>query len=349
MSDESALNKHITMSSRVRLARNFSGVCFPGKLGAKESADLLSDIKLMFFGSSRVKGSDYLYIEISGLDPVDKMMLIEKHLISPDIAALQRPSAAIVSKDERVCIMLNEEDHVRIQCLLPSSDIVNAYRQCENLEQIFSDRFKIAFDRGFGYLTSCPTNLGTAMRASFMLHLPALAITGNIKGILDACGKIGVAVRGMYGENSEASGNMFQFSNQGSLGRSEEEILNSIIDIKEQIIEHESRLRGELLNHNKIRFEDRACRSLATLSAARILSSEEYMRLWSDVRLGVDAGVIPDVSVETLDQMLTLIQPAYIQKMFGRMLNSGERDVHRAKLVREMISGKAKPEEENKE
>jgi protein arginine kinase len=265
------------------------------------------------------------------------MMLIEKHLISPDLASAQRPCAAIISKDEQVSVMLNEEDHLRIQCITPSPDITEAYKRCDGLEKIISDRFRIAFDEGFGYLTSCPTNLGTGMRASFMLHLPALVITGHIKQILDACGKIGVAVRGLYGENSEASGNMFQFSNQGSLGRSEDEILASINDIKEQIVGHESTLRGELVEKSVVQFEDRVYRALGTLQGARVLTSEEYMRLWSDVRLGVDAGVIKDVGIKTLDHMLTLVQPAYIQKMFGRMLNSEERDVQRAKLVRDMI------------
>ena len=331
------MNKNIAMSSRVRLARNFTGICFPGRLGAKEAEALLADVRMVFFGSSGISNADYVYVDVTGLDPVDRMMLIEKHLISPDLAASQRPAAAIISKDEQVSIMLNEEDHLRIQCLSPSVDIAGTYSRCESIEGIFAKRFNIAFDSGFGYLTSCPTNLGTGMRASFMLHLPALAITGNIKGILDACGKIGVAVRGLYGENSEASGNMFQFSNQGSLGRSEEEILASIIDIKEQIVGHESQLRDGLAEKNRMLFEDHAYRALGTLRGARVLSSEEYMKLWSDVRLGVDAGIITDVRIETLDHMLTLIQPAYIQKMFGRMLNSDERDVQRAKLVREML------------
>ena len=334
---DTKINQNIVMSSRVRLARNFRGICFPGRLNAKDAATLLADVRMVFFGSKYIKGSDYVYVELLSLDPIDKMLLIEKHLISPDLAAARKPCGAIISKDEQVSIMLNEEDHLRIQCLTPSSDIVDAYKRCEDIERIFSSRFNIAFDDGFGYLTSCPTNLGTAMRVSFMLHLPALAMTGHIKGILDACGKIGVAVRGLYGENSEASGNMFQFSNQGSLGRSEEEILMSINDIKEQIVGHESKLREELVRSNNVQFEDRVFRALGILRGARVLSSEEYMRLWSDVRLGVDAGVITDIVINTLDHMLTLIQPAYIQKMFGRMLNSGERDIQRATLVREML------------
>ena len=332
-------NDKITISSRVRLARNFTGIRFPGRLAAKDAAALLLDARKVFFGSGRIKSADYVYVEITNLDPVDKMMLTEKHLISPDLAASQRPGAAIVSKDEQVSVMLNEEDHLRIQCVTPSSEIDEAYRRCDEIESIFNERFKIAFDEGFGYLTSCPTNLGTGMRASFMLHLPALVITGNIKSILDACGKVGVAVRGLYGENSEASGNMFQFSNQGSLGRSEDEILASIKDIKEQIVGHELRFREELVNKGLTQFEDRVYRALGTLNGARVLSSDEYMKLWSDVRLGVDAGVVKDVAISTLDHMLTLIQPAYIQKMFGRLLNSAERDVQRAKLVREILSG----------
>jgi protein arginine kinase len=178
-----------------------------------------------------------------------------------------------------------------------------------------------------------------------MLHLPALVITGRIKEILNACGKIGVAVRGLYGENSEASGNMFQFSNQGSLGRSEDEILMSIGDIKDQIVEHESKLRENMANMNIVQFEDRVYRSLGVMRGARILSSEEYMRAWSDVRLGIDTGVLKGLRIEVLDHMLALIQPAYIQKMFGRLLNSAERDIQRAKLVREMISKRVGTEE----
>ena len=337
MENKTAKNTRISMSSRVRLARNFTGVCFPGKMKTDEASSLIADARMVFFGSSQIKGSDFVFIELMNLDPIYKMLLIEKHLISPDLATAQRPSAAIISKDEQISIMLNEEDHLRIQCVTPSPDIAGVYRRCEAIENIFSERFNIAYDNGFGYLTSCPTNLGTAMSASFMLHLPALVISGHIKDILDACGKIGVAVRGLYGENSEASGNMFQFSNQGSLGRSEEEILMSITDIKEQIVGHESAIRDELLSKNAIRFEDRVYRALGILRGARALTSEEYMRLWSDVRLGADAGVLDGVDINTLDHMLALVQPAYIQKMFGQMLNSDERDVQRAKLVREMI------------
>lgn len=340
MDADTKLNTHISMSARVRLARNFKGICFPGRLSSADASALIADARVVFFGNRGVVSSDYVFVELAGLDPIDKLMLVEKRLISPDLAASQKPCAAIISKDEQVSIMLNEEDHLRIQCVTPSSDINEAYRRCEIIDGIFNERFNIAYDDGFGYLTSCPTNLGTGMRASFMLHLPALVITDHINDILNACGKIGIAVRGIYGENSDTSGNMYQFSNQGSLGRNEEEILTSIQDIKDQIVGHESGLREKLREKSLVRFEDRVYRAYGTLLGARILSSEEYMRLWSDVRLGVDAGVITDVSIKTLDNMLALVQPAYIQKMFGRMLNSDERDVQRAKIVRDLLGVK---------
>ena len=338
--DVAKVNSHISMSGRVRLARNCKGLCFPGRLSDKDAAAFISDANVIFFGSKNITRSDYVFVELSGLDPIDKLMLVEKRLISPDLAASQKPCAAIISKDEQISVMLNEEDHLRIQCVTRSSDIYESYKRCLQIESIFDKRFNIAFDENFGYLTSCPTNLGTGMRASFMLHLPALVITENIGEILAACGKIGIAVRGIYGENSESYGNMFQFSNQGSLGRNEDEILDMIRNVKEKIVANESLLRERLIKQSRIRFEDRVYRALGAMQGARVLSSEEFMRLWSDVRLGVDSGVIGDIKIKTLDTMLALVQPAYIQKMFGRMLNTDERDVCRAKIIREMLDNK---------
>jgi protein arginine kinase len=328
------------MSSRIRLARNFTGRLFPGRLRHDQASELLENARSAFFGSPEVTKGDYVYLRILQLDSIDRMMLVEKRLVSPDLITGDKPSAVILSKDESISIMINEEDHLRIQCIRNSADIDATYAACEKVERIFDKAFDLAFDQSFGYLTSCPTNLGTGMRASFMLHLPALAMTGYIKGILDACGKIGVAVRGIYGENSETSGNMFQFSNQISLGRNEQEIIASIKSVKSQIVAHESRMRQELAHKGPIRLQDRVYRAYGTLQNARILTTDEFMRLWSDARLGVDMGIIRDVSTKELDKTLTLAQPAYIQKMFGRMLNSEERDVHRAALTRERLAQK---------
>ena len=332
------ISKSITISSRVRLARNFTDAFFPNRMGADQSLELLKSARDAFFGSPDVDEDEYLFVDVQSLDTVDKMMLVERRLASPDLVVGGKPSAAIVKKDETLSIMLNEEDHLRIQCIMPSDDIDAAYRACARVERVFDARFDIAFDKEFGFLTSCPTNLGTGMRASFMLHLPALAMTGHIKNILEACGKIGVAVRGIYGENSEASGNLYQFSNQGSLGRSEEEIMEAIKGVRSQIVGHEAMLRDGMFKKGRTQFEDRVCRALGTLRYARTLTSEECMKLWSDVRLGVDMGVIGDVDAGRLDGMATQIQPANIQKAYGRMLNSEERDVQRARLVRELLA-----------
>ena len=330
--------KRVTMSSRVRLARNFADAFFPGRMKNVQSYDFLRRSRDAFFGSPDVNEDDYVFVDMQNLDTIDKMMLVEQRLVSPDLIVCERPSAAIVKKDETLSVMLNEEDHLRIQCILPADDIDAAYRACAMVERVFDARFDVAFDQEFGFLTSCPTNLGTGMRASFMLHLPALSMTGHIKSILEACGKIGVAVRGIYGENSEASGNLYQFSNQGSLGRSEQEIIESIKGVRSQIVGHEAMLREGLSKTGRTQFEDRVYRALGTLRYARALTSEEYMRLWSDVRLGVDMGIIADVDIERLDKMATQIQPAYIQKTYGRMLNSEERDIQRARLVREQLA-----------
>jgi protein arginine kinase len=328
------------VSSRVRLARNFRGALFPGRIQDPQARELLARAREVFFSAPEVDKKDYVYVDVRELDAVDRTLMVEKHLASPDLMAGGRPAAVIMSKDEAVSVMLNEEDHLRVQCVLPSADIGAAYRACARVERVFDRGMEVAFDQEFGYLTSCPTNLGTGMRASFMLHLPALALSGAIKGILDACGKIGVAVRGIYGENSEAAGCLFQFSNQGSLGMSEEDILRSIQGVRGQIAAHERRLRAELAEKGRHKFEDRVFRALGTMENARVLTSEEFMRVWSDARMGADMGIIKEVGVPALDRMVTLIQPAYIQKMYGRLLNSEERDVYRALLVREMARGR---------
>ena len=330
---------HITMSSRVRAARNITDTVFPNRMGAEGASVLLERIRTAFFDSADIDGEDFEYIDIHQLDSLEKMILVEKHLVSPDLIVADRPCAVILSKDESVSIMLNEEDHLRIQCIAPAESLDKVFQRCVQIERIFDSRFPIAFDQSFGYLTSCPTNLGTGMRISYMLHLPACVMSGHINNILAVCNKIGIAVRGIYGENSEASGNLFQFSNQGSLGRSEADTLLAIKNVRENIIGHENNIRRDILKQNRAKLEDRVCRAYGTLAHARILSSQEFMRLWSDVRMGVDMEIICDVDIDRLDRIVTQIQPATIQKAYGRMLNSEERDEQRARIVRRQLAG----------
>lgn len=328
----------VVISSRVRVARNLDDYPFPFKMNNEQEAKVLARIKETVFDSSNPMAKDLLYVDLQALNPIDKQALVEKHLISPELAESQRQSAAIISKDEKVSIMINEEDHLRIQCMYPGMQVDNAWALCNKVDTLLEGKIDFAFNKNYGYLTSCPTNIGTGIRASVMLHLPALVMTGYIRNVLEACSKLGMAVRGIYGEHSEASGNMFQVSNQVTLGHTEEEIVTSITNAAFQIIEQERNLRNELYKQNSYKFEDRVFRSLGLLSNARIISTEESLKLLSDVRLGMDMGIIKDISINLLNEMMLLIQPATLQKAAGRPLSPEERDIKRADTIRSKIN-----------
>lgn len=327
----------IAVSSRVRLARNINCMPFPTRMNPQQGEAIINKVWESISQSSETMSKNLVLMKIGRLDPIDRQILVEKHLISPELGEGKRESAVILSRDEKISIMINEEDHLRIQCIFPGMRLDDAWRLCNKLDVLFEDKMDFAFDKNLGYLTCCPTNVGTGIRASVMLHLPALGMTGYIRNILEACGKIGIAVRGIYGENSEASGNMFQISNQVTLGQTEEEIIASVKNVASQIIEQEKILRKELYNQNPHRFEDRIYRSLGLLSNARIISAEESLKLLSDVRLGVDMGIIVGINMTSLNEIMLVAQPAYIQRLAGTTLSPEERDVRRAELIRESL------------
>ena len=327
----------VAISSRIRLARNLEAYPFTPRLARAQDAEILGKVKNAIFNSSDAEAKGLSYIEMQFIKPIDKQVLVEKHLISPEFAEGDRSRAAIISRDERISIMVNEEDHLRLQCIFPGMQIEEAWKLCNEMDTQLEEKLDFAFDKSSGYLTCCPTNTGTGIRASVMLHLPALSMTGYIKGILETCSKLGVAVRGMYGENSEASGNMFQISNQVTLGQTEKEIIACIGSITSQIAEQERILRVELYKQNPIRFEDKIFRSLGLLLNARIMSTEESLKLLSDVRLGVIMGLMAGMEMEDLNDMMLIIQPAYLQKLSGGQLSPDERDQRRAELIRNKL------------
>lgn len=327
----------VVMSSRVRLARNFRDFPFPFKMNREEGEKVIQRVKDAVFNSSTAT-TDYEFKDMLKMNPIDKQILVEKHLISPNLTGGRIASAAIISKDEKVSIMINEEDHLRIQCLFSGLQLGKAWELCDKIDSLLEENIDYSFSEKFGYLTCCPTNLGTGIRASAMLHLPALTMTGYIRGMLEICGKLGIAVRGIYGENSEALGNLFQISNQITLGQSEEEIINNITNIGNQIINQERMLRAEMYKQNPFRFEDKIYRSLGILSNARIISSEESFKLISDVRLGVDMGIIKNIDVTKLNEILLNIQPANLQKNYEKTLSPDDRDIKRAEMIREKLS-----------
>jgi protein arginine kinase len=333
-----AFGHEVAISSRVRLARNLEAYPFTTRMSRLQGAEILGKVRKALFDDAALSGHGFSCLEMQSLGPLDRQLLVEKHLISRELAEGNANRAVIISKDGSISIMVNEEDHLRLQCIFTGMQIEEAWKLCSGIESALDKKLGFAFDKSYGYLTCCPTNIGTGIRASVMLHLPALSMTGYIKGILETCGKVGVAVRGLYGENSEAEGNMFQISNQVTLGQTEEEIIAGISNITAQIAEQEKMLRMELYRQNPVRFEDKIFRSLGLLRNARLISSEESLKLISDVRLGLIMGLLQGMELEDLNELTLMIQPAYLQKIYGEQLKPDERDQKRAELIRRKLN-----------
>lgn len=329
--------RDLVISSRVRIARNLDQYFFPSKMNYEQAKAVVDIIKNIVLKSKDDVLKDIIFIDIEKLNNTERQSMVERHLISPDLAQTTQKSAVLLSKDEKISVMINEEDHLRIQCLNQGLSIDKAWETCGKIDSIISKNTEYAFDKKLGYLTSCPTNIGTAVRASTMLHLPALIMTGHIKGVLEACTKFGIAVRGIYGENSEPNGNILQISNQVSLGQTEEEIIGNINSVTVQILEQEKVLRNELYKQNKYKLEDKIYRAVGVLSNSRIITSEESLKLISDIRLGVEIGLIKNISLKVLNEIMVSIQPASLQAFFKRPLNWEERDVKRAEYIREKL------------
>ncbi len=327
----------VVVSSRVRLARNFKNYPFPRRSTKEDQENIINETcDALFSGNPELKESLSLIL-FKDIPPIERQVLVEKHLVSKELAESNLEVGALISSDEQISIMLNEEDHLRIQCLASGMQLEKLFDLCNSLDDTIAEKIDYAFDDSMGYLTSCPTNVGTAVRASLMLHLPALTITGYIKTVLESCGKLGLAVRGLYGENTEAYGNMYQLSNQITLGRSETDIVLSIKNIGVQIIEQERLLRAELLQRNGKRLEDRIMRSYGILRFSRILTSEEALKRLSDIRLGINLGLIEELTEMDVNEMILKIQPGSLQKYAGKLLKPDDRDIIRAEYVRNQI------------
>lgn len=334
---EQGPDSDVVISSRVRLARNLSHQPFPllaTTTQAKEVLDRLLDISESDVLS---KHGQFNTIELEQLSELEKRVLVEKHLISPNLANDSRAGAVVMSDNEAISIMINEEDHLRIQCLYPGFQIEEAWKVASSIDDSYEEMIEFAFDENKGYLTTCPTNVGTGLRASVMMHLPALVLTQQINRILSAVTQVGLAVRGLYGEGSEALGNLFQISNQITLGQSEQEIIDNLYSVAKQIIEHEKAARRKLMKESYRRLEDRVKRSYGILSHAAIMDSKEAAQRLSDVRLGADLDILTNVSPQVLNELLILTQPGFLQMRYNEKLSVEERDYKRAELIREHL------------
>jgi protein arginine kinase len=323
---------NIVMSSRVRLARNLTKKPFPNKATKKELMDVLSSVE------SAAKKIDYFkdsqFFKISELDNVDRKILIERHLMSHEHATNPEGKAVIVSKEEALSVMVNEEDHLRLQVMQSGFNLEETNKIINLIDNKLSEYLDYAYSPNLGFLTACPTNTGTGMRGSVMLHLPALVMTKQINKVLSAISKLSFTTRGFYGEGTQAIGNFYQISNQLSLGHSEEEIIQNIIGLIRQVIDQEEQARQALLIQNRPMLEDKIYRSIGVLKNAHIISSQETVELLSMVRLGVDVGIIKDVDRKAVNRLFIMIQPAHLQKIEGKKLSIPERDTIRANLIR---------------
>ncbi|GFR38881.1 protein-arginine kinase [Insulibacter thermoxylanivorax] len=331
-------DRDIVFSSRVRLARNLRTQPFPMLATNHQSGEVLEQVRGVM-NNQQLQGIDrFQLIELKDLNELQKRVLVEKHLISPNLANEARNGAVILSENESISIMVNEEDHLRIQCLYAGFQIREAWELASRIDDIFESQLEYAFDEKRGYLTSCPTNVGTGLRASVMMHLPALVITKQINRLLPAITQVGLAVRGLYGEGSEAMGNLFQISNQITLGQSEEEILDNLYRVAKQIIAHERTARQKLLQESRDRLIDRVNRSYGILAHAHIMDSKEAAQRLSDVRLGIDLGLIQTNTTPTImNELIVMSQPGFLQQLSGSKLSPEERDVRRAELIRSRL------------
>lgn len=327
----------IVVSSRIRLARNLRDLPFP-YLATNSQLETVLERVQRALKQEVLAPYRFTWIPMEELTDIDKRVLVEKHLISPMLAEEARKGAVAISEDERVSIMVNEEDHLRIQVLFPGLQLAEAWQLASRIDDALEAALNYAFDERRGYLTACPTNVGTGIRASVMVHLPALVMTQQVGRILTAIHQVGLVVRGLYGEGSEALGNLFQISNQITLGRSEEDILENLHGVVKQVIEHERGARRTLLETNRLKLEDRLSRSFGILSHARIIESKEAIQRLSDVRLGVDLGLFRGVTPATLNELTVMTQPGFLQRWAGQALSPEQRDERRARLIRERLN-----------
>ncbi|MCD5413713.1 MAG: protein arginine kinase [Clostridiales bacterium] len=327
----------IVVSSRVRLARNFENLSFPLLNKNTNEDEIIEKIYLAIAEGDESRKDEFALITIANIDKIDRLNYVEKHLISIMLSKNIRTGAFVLSKDETISIMINEEDHVRIQCILPDLQLEKALEETYKIDDLIEKRMTYDFDEKFGYLSSCPTNIGTGLRASVMLHLPVLNNIGYITGIRRVAGQIGLAVRGIYGEGTEAKGNLFQISNQITLGISEEETLKNLKNTVVQIIQKESTLREKLLLEKKDDIEDSVFRALGILKNARIITSNEAMKLISNLKLGVALNIIQEISFKKIDQLMAIIQVGYLHKHYKKDLTEKERDIKRAEIIREKV------------
>jgi protein arginine kinase len=325
----------IVISSRVRLARNLAGHRFLNRCTYEERKEINVLVREKI--ESAHLSDDLVYYELENANPIDRDYLVERHLISKEHAESEGPRGVAVCMNEVISIMVNEEDHLRMQALQSGLKLDDAWHVVNGVDNTLSERLDYAFSPSYGFLTACPTNVGTAVRVSVMMHLPALEWTKQLRKVFKAVAKMNLAVRGFYGEGTRASGDFYQISNQVTLGKTEEEIIAIVDSVVRQIIQYERKVRQALITQSRANLEDRVWRAYSMLRGARIISSEETMNLLSSLRMGINMGIIAEIGLGTINELFIQTQPAHLQKQEGREIKAADRDVARASLIRSRL------------
>jgi protein arginine kinase len=322
----------IVISTRIRLARNLAAFPFTNRANAHQKAEIENLLRERI---AKLEMSPQLsYVNVPGLSVLDRQLLVERQLISRELAAADGPRGVALAPHESVSLMVNEEDHLRLQVMRSGFTLDEAWQDIDKVDDLLEQRVTYAFSDEFGYLTACPTNVGTGMRGSVMLHLPALFLTKQIEKVFRALQKINLAVRGLYGEGSRASGDFYQISNQVTLGKCETAILGEIREVIPQIISYERAARATMIRESKQAVQDRVARAYGTLQSATMMTSDETMDLLSSVRLGINLGLLEEITIPTVNELFIQTQPAHLQKLMGSSLDGEERNSARARFLR---------------
>ena len=324
----------VVVSSRVRLARNLEDYPFGERLNEPSAKEIIEKVKAVFEDED-----SYKFINFSSLDPVSRAAEADRHKVSSEFARKKTPTALIESENDQVYIMVLEEDHLRLQSIKAGFALDEAFEAVKNADKLIDSKLKLAYDEKLGYLTHCPTNLGTGMRASVMLHLPALTYAGGIRTLQSQLSKIGLTIRGMWGEGSAADGCLYQVSNQITLGMSEEDIISKLSGVCEKVVEQERNLREKLKTSDNGKLTDRIMRAYGTMLYATLVDSAELFRLYADVRLGASIGIIEGVKLSNLDKMLISGMAGVIMDENEGVKTPAERDRARADMIRRALAG----------
>lgn len=326
----------MVLSTRIRLARNLRDVPFTHRAREEQLQGVLASVTSAAQQSAALR--DGLLLRMSECTPIERQVLVERHLVSHELGDGARPRGILVAPDQRLSLMINEEDHLRLQALTPGFQLAEAWSLADRADDELDPSLEFAFSEEIGYLTSCPTNAGTGLRASVLIHLPALVLLEEIQQVLKSVMQVGLNVRGLYGEHSEVMGNLFQISNQTTLGRSERDSIESLERVTRQIIETEERARERMVRDARVQIEDKVWRAYGTLRFCRSVHAREVINLCSAVRLGVALNLPGLCALRTLNELLVLAQPAHLQRAHGGELSPAERNIVRAQLVRERLA-----------